>query len=169
MSHRPQSCGSCQNRSYRRGIEDRWPHVSRVEQHQAAIRSARGVRCGRQSRRARMAKLADAADLKSADPQGLWGFKSPSGHHGTIDQRAAYCHKAKPSGLDPSLPQQPDLHCLCKTCAGVPPIANLPRWMGHPATARATARAHTGILPLHCVQGQNDNSWVLRQKDGAAG
>ena len=29
---------------------------------------------------ARMAKLADAADLKSADPQGLWGFKSPSGH-----------------------------------------------------------------------------------------
>src|SRR5271165_1416880 len=28
-----------------------------------------------------MAKSADAADLKSADPQGLWGFKSPSGHH----------------------------------------------------------------------------------------
>ena len=28
-----------------------------------------------------MAKLADAADLKSAGPQGLWGFKSPSGHH----------------------------------------------------------------------------------------
>jgi hypothetical protein len=27
-----------------------------------------------------MAKSADAADLKSADPQGLWGFKSPSGH-----------------------------------------------------------------------------------------
>jgi hypothetical protein len=30
---------------------------------------------------ARMAKSADAADLKSAGPQGLWGFKSPSGHH----------------------------------------------------------------------------------------
>ena len=29
-----------------------------------------------------MAKLADAADLKSADPKGLWGFKSPSRHHG---------------------------------------------------------------------------------------
>ena len=28
-----------------------------------------------------MAKLADAADLKSADPKGLWGFKSPSRHH----------------------------------------------------------------------------------------
>src|SRR5258708_5079791 len=27
-----------------------------------------------------MAKLADAADLKSAGPQGLWGFKSPSRH-----------------------------------------------------------------------------------------
>jgi hypothetical protein len=27
-----------------------------------------------------MAKLADAADLKSADPQGLWGFDSPSRH-----------------------------------------------------------------------------------------
>ena len=27
-----------------------------------------------------MAKLADAADLKSADPKGLWGFKSPSRH-----------------------------------------------------------------------------------------
>ena len=25
--------------------------------------------------------LADAADLKSADPKGLWGFKSPSRHH----------------------------------------------------------------------------------------
>ena len=31
---------------------------------------------------ARMAKLADAADLKSVGPQGLWGFKSPSGHQG---------------------------------------------------------------------------------------
>ena len=30
---------------------------------------------------ARMAKSADAADLKSAGPKGLWGFKSPSGHH----------------------------------------------------------------------------------------
>jgi hypothetical protein len=30
---------------------------------------------------ARMAKSADAADLKSADPKGLWEFKSPSGHH----------------------------------------------------------------------------------------
>ena len=29
---------------------------------------------------ARMAKSADAADLKSADPKGLWEFKSPSGH-----------------------------------------------------------------------------------------
>ena len=28
-----------------------------------------------------MAKSADAADLKSAGPKGLWGFKSPSGHH----------------------------------------------------------------------------------------
>ena len=27
-----------------------------------------------------MAKLADAADLKSAGPQGLWGFDSPSRH-----------------------------------------------------------------------------------------
>src|SRR5258708_422334 len=27
-----------------------------------------------------MAKLADAADIKSAGPQGLWGFKSPSRH-----------------------------------------------------------------------------------------
>jgi hypothetical protein len=27
-----------------------------------------------------MAKLADAADLKSADQQWLWGFKSPSRH-----------------------------------------------------------------------------------------
>ena len=27
-----------------------------------------------------MAKSADAADLKSADPNGSWGFKSPSGH-----------------------------------------------------------------------------------------
>src|ERR1017187_1791197 len=33
------------------------------------------------SRPAGMAKLADAADLKSADPKGLWGFKSPSRHH----------------------------------------------------------------------------------------
>ena len=31
--------------------------------------------------RARMAKLADAADLKSADLNRSWGFKSPSGHH----------------------------------------------------------------------------------------
>jgi hypothetical protein len=30
---------------------------------------------------ARVAKSADAADLKSADPRGLWGFKSPPGHH----------------------------------------------------------------------------------------
>ena len=30
---------------------------------------------------ARMAKLADAADLKSADLNRSWGFKSPSGHH----------------------------------------------------------------------------------------
>jgi hypothetical protein len=29
-----------------------------------------------------MAKLADAADLKSADLNRSWGFKSPSGHHG---------------------------------------------------------------------------------------
>jgi hypothetical protein len=29
-----------------------------------------------------MAKLADAADLKSADPNRSWGFKSPSGHQG---------------------------------------------------------------------------------------
>src|ERR1035437_8149033 len=28
-----------------------------------------------------MAKLADAADLKSADSNELWGFKSPSRHH----------------------------------------------------------------------------------------
>jgi len=27
-----------------------------------------------------MAKLADAADLKSADSNESWGFKSPSGH-----------------------------------------------------------------------------------------
>ncbi len=27
-----------------------------------------------------MAKLADAADLKSADSNELWGFKSPSRH-----------------------------------------------------------------------------------------
>ena len=29
-----------------------------------------------------MAKLADAADLKSADANESWGFKSPSGHQG---------------------------------------------------------------------------------------
>ncbi len=28
-----------------------------------------------------MAELADAADLKSADSNRSWGFKSPSGHH----------------------------------------------------------------------------------------
>ena len=32
-----------------------------------------------------MAKSADAADLKSAGPKGLWGFKSPSGHHKVSD------------------------------------------------------------------------------------
>ena len=32
-----------------------------------------------------MAKLADAADLKSADPKGLWGFKSPSRYQFKID------------------------------------------------------------------------------------
>ena len=31
-----------------------------------------------------MAKLADAADLKSADQQWLWGFKSPSRHQHLI-------------------------------------------------------------------------------------
>ena len=31
-----------------------------------------------------MAKLADAADLKSADLNRSWGFKSPSGHHITV-------------------------------------------------------------------------------------
>jgi hypothetical protein len=34
-----------------------------------------------------MAKLADAADLKSADLNRLWGFKSPSRHH--LDLSAA--------------------------------------------------------------------------------
>ena len=44
---------------------------------------------------ARMAKLADAADLKSAGPKGLWGFKSPSGHHAnSISQ-----HVSNSSGL----------------------------------------------------------------------
>ena|SRR5579862_2118320 len=38
---------------------------------------------------ARMAKSADAADLKSAGPQGLWGFKSPSGHHESVRVIAA--------------------------------------------------------------------------------
>jgi hypothetical protein len=32
-------------------------------------------------RDARMVKSADTADLKSADPNRSWGFKSPSGHH----------------------------------------------------------------------------------------
>src|SRR5512138_1491648 len=39
------------------------------------------------SEKAGMAKLADAADLKSADPKGLWGFKSPSRH-----QQCPYFH-----------------------------------------------------------------------------
>ncbi len=38
----------------------------------------KGVSGNRQN--ARMVKLADTADLKSVDPQGLWGFKSPFGH-----------------------------------------------------------------------------------------
>ena len=38
-----------------------------------------------------MAKLADAADLKSADPNRSWGFKSPSGHHKTKALRAVDC------------------------------------------------------------------------------
>ncbi len=33
------------------------------------------------SQTARMVKSADTADLKSADPNRSWGFKSPSGHH----------------------------------------------------------------------------------------
>ncbi len=28
-----------------------------------------------------MVKSADTADLKSVAPKGVWGFKSPSGHH----------------------------------------------------------------------------------------
>jgi hypothetical protein len=41
---------------------------------------------------ARMAKSADAADLKSADPKGLWEFKSPSGHHLIyLVQTSAHC------------------------------------------------------------------------------
>ena len=56
-----------------------WP--ARNSATRPSIPSARGVRCGRQPRRARMAKSADAADLKSADLNRSWGFKSPSGHH----------------------------------------------------------------------------------------
>ena len=44
-------------------------------------------------RQARMAKLADAADLKSADLNRSWGFKSPSGHQQEFRQ------KCLPSGL----------------------------------------------------------------------
>src|SRR5712691_1341085 len=39
--------------------------------------------------RAGMAKLADAADLKSAGPKGLWGFDSPSRHHGAYKKPPA--------------------------------------------------------------------------------
>ena len=46
---------------------------------------------------ARMAKLADAADLKSADPKGLWGFNSPSGHQKTQSPAPPPLHR-KPSG-----------------------------------------------------------------------
>ncbi len=35
-----------------------------------------------------MVKSADTADLKSADPKGSWGFKSPSGHHGVNSLRS---------------------------------------------------------------------------------
>ena len=48
-----------------------------------------------------MAKSADAADLKSADPKGLWGFKSPSRHH--LTQLEAYLNlarRAKLTGVD---------------------------------------------------------------------
>jgi hypothetical protein len=33
---------------------------------------------------ARMVKSADTADLKSADPNRSWGFKSPSGHQNIL-------------------------------------------------------------------------------------
>jgi hypothetical protein len=37
---------------------------------------------------ARMVKSADTADLKSADLNRSWGFKSPSGHHRTNSLRS---------------------------------------------------------------------------------
>jgi hypothetical protein len=43
-----------------------------------------------------MAKSADAADLKSADPQGLWGFKSPSGHHRINILYSKFCGLSSP-------------------------------------------------------------------------
>jgi hypothetical protein len=46
--------------------------------------------CAGTKGRARMAKSADAADLKSADPRGLWGFKSPSGHHRESHKTSGY-------------------------------------------------------------------------------
>src|ERR1035437_4118329 len=48
---------------------------------EAIVRSRPGVYDVEGNRQARMAKLADAADLKSADRNWSWGFKSPSGHH----------------------------------------------------------------------------------------
>ena len=47
-----------------------------------------------------MAKLADAADLKSADPKGLWGFKSPSRHQVSFGSES---RRIVPAGL-PYLP-----------------------------------------------------------------
>jgi hypothetical protein len=40
---------------------------------------------------ARMVKSADTADLKSADLNRSWGFKSPSGHHIINDLRSILC------------------------------------------------------------------------------
>ena len=36
-----------------------------------------------------MVKSADTADLKSADPKGSWGFKSPSGHQDMLPPHIA--------------------------------------------------------------------------------
>ena len=51
-----------------------------------------------------MAKSADAADLKSADPKGLWGVESPSGHQSyakaRLKPRSFTAFRISPAGSD---------------------------------------------------------------------
>ena len=63
-------------------ILERWSFWHSIRRDDRVVRARSRARGPFKSRDWR--KLADAADLKSADPKGLWGFKSPSRYHNLL-------------------------------------------------------------------------------------